>query len=110
MQELGIEVEITNNEEAALAKLMAGRIDSYPCNPVVTMENIKKLYPDRIDDVVFLQTPLTTTEQGIIYAKDFPNASYYLDKFEKGLKLLKESGEYNEIIRKHGFDYIISEE
>jgi len=104
-----IEVDLSDNETDAIIKLYNGRFDLLPATPLVAMEIIKENYPDEIDKFKFLKTPMMSIDMGILVDKEYPDADRYIQKFNEGLQILVDSGEYNNILRKHGFDFLISE-
>jgi len=109
MKELGFEFDITNNEDVATAKLMAGRIDTFATDPLVSMEYIKQNYPDMVSNIEFLKTPLIHLDMGILMSKSYPDSDYYIQKFNEGYQVLLDSGEYNKILVKHGLEVIIED-
>jgi len=102
-----IEVDLSDKGNDAIVKLYNGRFDLLPTTPLVAMEFIKEAYPDEIDKFRFLKTPMETVDMGILVDKNYPEADKYIEKFNEGLKMLKDSGEYSNILRKHGFDFLI---
>ena len=86
-----------------------GRFDLLPTTPLVAMEFIKETYPDEINKFRFLRTPIETVNMGILVDQNYPDADKYIKKFNEGLQMLKDSGEYHDILRKHGFDFLITE-
>jgi len=104
-----IEVDLSDKETDAIVKLYNGRFDLLPTTPLVAMEFIKEAFPDEIDKFRFLKTPIETVNMGILVDKNYPEADKYIQKFNEGLKILKDSGEYYDILRKNGFDFLITE-
>jgi|GEM_PF-1536302 len=107
MTELGIEFEITNNDLSAVKKVMEGRLDTFPINPLVAMKLVKDTYPSRVDEIMFLETPLIHKEMGILISNKHSKQEYYIQKFNEGYKELISSGDLNKIFIKHDIEFLI---
>ena len=63
---------------------------------------IQRLYPNEVDK--FQTLPITYKEKmpnGLIVSATYPGAKEILQKFNKGLEIIKQSGEYDRIISKY---------
>jgi polar amino acid transport system substrate-binding protein len=101
MEKYEIEFDVSNNDSQAITKLLGDRFDTYPVNPLIAMAIMQSEHPERIDDIDFLPTPLIKIEMGLLISKIHPDQQYYIQEFNKGLKILIDSGEYDNILIKH---------
>ncbi|MBF0228731.1 MAG: transporter substrate-binding domain-containing protein [Desulfamplus sp.] len=101
-KEKGIVADTVPNEEQNFKKMLAGRIDVYQTSNVVGYSAIKKLFSST-DAAKFTNHPkaVETDEYYILFSKKIPNGKELADKFDSGLKKLKESGGYYKIIAKY---------
>lgn len=107
LEEEGFTFETTTDVAQSIKKLAAGRIDFYLDEKTAALYEIKKLYPENTEQFQIL--PLTYLEimpNGLLISKDYPGSEESLIKFNKGLELLKQSGEYDKILKKHNLTTI----
>ncbi len=110
MEAEGVTVDIASNEVDALNKLMNDRIDLMPGNPLVFQDLIKEHYPDQINAFDFLRTPILSTDMGIIVSKNYPDQEELLQLFAQGMARLRAKGEYDNILIRNGFEFLIVED
>ncbi len=88
-------------EDTNYKKILGGRIDATPSNIFVGYSLIHKLFPD---DKAALFTnhpkPWTEGDMFMLISKKVANGQEIADKLDAGLKKLKASGKYQEIIDK----------
>ncbi len=94
-----IHVERASNDETSLKKLLKGRIDVFPGDVMVTYEQIRKTFSDE-ETALFTHHPKPTEERPVylLLSKKIPGNEQMRDRFNEGLRLLKESGRWDQII------------
>ncbi len=87
------------NDETGLKKLLKGRIDVFPGEVMVTYAQIRDTFPEE-QVALFTHHPKSITErrQFLLLSKTVPGNEQMLDRFNEGLRQLKESGTYDQII------------
>jgi polar amino acid transport system substrate-binding protein len=87
------------NDETGLKKLLKGRIDVFPGEVMVTLAQIRDTFPEE-QVALFTHHPKSITERphSVLLSKKVPGNEQMRDLFNEGLKRLKESGQYDQII------------
>ncbi len=87
------------SDEVGLTNLLKGRIDVFPGELVVTYEQIRDTF-SKEDAALFTHHPkhISKTPLYLLLSKEVPENDEMRDRFNEGLKRLKESGKYDEII------------
>ncbi|MBF0257927.1 MAG: transporter substrate-binding domain-containing protein [Desulfamplus sp.] len=95
----GIEADTVPDEIMNFKKILAGRIDVYQTSKVVGYATINKLFSPE-DAAKFTNHPkaVETDEYYILFSRKTPNGKELADKFDSGLKKIKESGVYDKIL------------
>ncbi|MCG7497998.1 transporter substrate-binding domain-containing protein [Vibrio sp. Of7-15] len=77
-----------------------GRIDVYPADKTVGLYTIKQM--NLQDSITYYDSVLFSKSYPMPFSKasKYPGIKYIADKFDRELKILKESGEYQKIINK----------
>jgi polar amino acid transport system substrate-binding protein len=88
-----------------LRKLLAGRLDMIVIDKHVSSYILKKEFPDRIQDVEFLNPPLIDHQLYVCFSVRNKSHKKILKAFNSGLEILKKSGEYDKIIAKYQEEY-----
>jgi polar amino acid transport system substrate-binding protein len=94
-------VDYSDKEEDGFRKLIAGRIKLIPVNILVGWEILRKIAPDKADEFKTLIKPLSENGLFLMTSKRYPNASEIFEKFNHGLKLIKENGVYRSILEEY---------
>jgi polar amino acid transport system substrate-binding protein len=98
----GLNYEPTTTLDQSIHKLVAGRIDLCIDDKVVLYDAIMRLYPDKIEHFRFLPKPFgKKMENALLVSRTYPGAQEILSKFNKGLAIIKQNGEYDRIITKY---------
>jgi len=97
----GIKVSKVPKEDLNYKKLLKSRIDAYPAAFFVGYYQINMLF-DPAKAALFTNHSKPLSEDGyhMLISKNIPNGKELVAKFDKGLKMLKESGAYDVIIDK----------
>lgn len=95
----GIKIERAQTEELNLRKLVAGRVDVVPASLDVGRYILRTRFkPEESASITVAQGRYYTTHYRLIMRRaDAANAGY-IERFNRGLRKLKESGKYNEYI------------
>lgn len=99
----GIKADPVPTEEFNFKKMLSGRIDVYMTSKVVGYSTINKLFTPQ-EASLFTNHP-TPVEQGefyILFSKKTTNGKVLADKFDAGMKKLKDSGAYKKILAEYG--------
>ncbi len=91
----GLEVEVVSDESFNFKKLIAERIDLYPTNPKVASTILDSL---GIEKLKFHPKKFLFQDQVILISNKRPNAQSLADAFDRGIRKLKASGRYAEIM------------
>lgn len=101
--EAGLEVEEVPVDHHNLLKLALGRLDLVLIDDHVAKYLIKTEMPEQGYLLEKLGPTLESKMQFLCLSKQVPGYEKKLADFNRGLKLLRESGEYTQILSKHGF-------
>ena len=95
----GILIETVPREELNFKKLLAKRIEIVPASFIVGYTMIKKLFTSQ-EAALFTHHPKTLFNEDmfLLVSRNIPNGQALCDTFDKGLKKLKKSGRYDEIM------------
>ena len=96
----GYSLEIIPTDENNFKKLLKGRIHIFPLAKEVAyaLLNEKFTEQDR-NQLTFHPKPVNSGELHLLLSKNKPNSKHLLKRFNRGLKRLKESGQYDSIMR-----------
>ena len=86
------------SDEVGLMNLWKGRIDVFPGDVMVTYAQIRDTFPEE-DVALFVHHPKRITEKPLylFFSKKVPGSEQLRDRFNQGLKLLRQSGRYDQI-------------
>lgn len=94
-----IKVSRISKDENNLKKLAAGKIDLFPATLEVGYELIADKLSEGTKNVLTNHPrPVRTTNYHLIINKKIKDAQKYVDAFNSGLKKLKESGKYEQLL------------
>lgn len=97
--ENGIKAQAVPSEELNFKMILSGRIDVYQTSKTVGYATINKLFtPEEARQFTNHPVPAVENEFYILFSKKTSNGQYLADRFDAGLKKLKESGKYDSII------------
>jgi polar amino acid transport system substrate-binding protein len=95
-----ITADVTTSDLANFKKLLLGRIDLFPMDPVVGEAMIKNQLPAQASRLSFHPKPLRKAYYHLLFDKNSDRASELKHAFDQGLAALRESGRYEAIIAK----------
>jgi polar amino acid transport system substrate-binding protein len=92
-------VDFTSKDEFNYKKLLAGRIQVFPNDPSVGDAQIRNyLSPDEANLLTYNPKEFGRSTLHLIMSKDHKRNQYFLDKFNSGLKKLKASGRFQQML------------
>ncbi len=87
------------SDETGLTKLLKGRIDVFPGTIMVTYAQIRDTFTEeQAAQFTHHDKPINVLPQHLLLSKKVPTSEQMRARFNEGLKLLKESGKYDQII------------
>jgi polar amino acid transport system substrate-binding protein len=94
-----LSVEFTTKDEFNYKKLLAGRIQIFPNDPSVGDAQIRgHLSPNEASLITYHPKRFGISSLHLIMSKNHQRNKYFIDKFNAGLKKLKESGRYQQML------------
>jgi len=87
-----------------ITRLLHKRVDLIIGSREAILFYLKQDYPDKIHSVEIVGKPLETLSLYVPFSKSRPNYKQKLKDFNRGLKMIKEDGTYQKIMKKHGLD------
>ncbi len=95
-------VEVANDEENIL-QLLQGEVQLIVIDKYVAKNIITKKFPWRTGDIEFMEPPLAVKNLYLTISKKTDNYEEKMRDFNKGLKILKEEGKIQRLLRVYGF-------
>lgn len=96
----GGKIDPATTDTMNFEKLLAGRIDLFPCGKEVGIYILKhKLKALNKKAVLYHPRPLISGNIHLLISKKAPNAQHLVESFNRGLKKLHDSGQYDEYFR-----------
>ncbi len=100
MEEKRIFVDSVPHDEMNYKKLLGGRIQIFPNDPIVGYAQIRNsLSPDKAKLITHHPKEFEKSTLHLIISKKCKNGKFFLDKFNSGFKKLKESGRFDQMFR-----------
>jgi len=87
-----------------ITRLLNKRIDLIIESRQTILFYLKQEFPDKADSLEVLGEPLERMSLYVPFSKSRPDYRQKVDDFNRGLKMIKEDGTYQKIMRKHGFN------
>jgi polar amino acid transport system substrate-binding protein len=87
-----------------ITRLLHKRIDLIIGSRKAIFFFLKQKYPDRINSLEILGNPLETLPLYVLFSKKKPDYKQKIEDFNRGLKMIKEDGTYQKIMKNHGLD------
>lgn len=90
-----LKVEVAISDEINFRKLLKGRIDLYPSDPLVGQKVLlQKFGVEARESVTYHPKPLTAATGHLLFSKKAKNVEELVATFNRGLATLKSSGRY----------------
>jgi len=94
--------EITSSEEQSIKMLQKKRFDLWPCEVDVGLYLVKSYLPtEQAEEITFNPEPIQISDLCLLLSKEIPENKTNAILFEKGLKSLKDSGRYDELLKEY---------
>jgi polar amino acid transport system substrate-binding protein len=94
-----LDIQEANSDQLNFKKLLAGRIDTFPTSYLVGLKLLKERFrPEEFEDVTSHPKPLVSAPGHLLISKKAKNAKELMEKFNRGLASLKESGRYDQFM------------
>jgi len=95
-----LDIEFTTKDQFNYKKLLAGRIQIFPNDPSVGSAQIRNsLSPEQANLLTYHPKEFGISTLHLIVSKDNKRNKYILDKFNSGLKKLKASGQFQQMLK-----------
>ena len=101
LKESGIEIELVTDDLQNLKKLALGRVDLV----VVDKDYARFILTDNpqvAKEIEWMGPILAEFQQHLIISRKTPNALKTISDFNKGLRILQQTGDFKKIFKKHG--------
>ncbi len=99
VEENEVDCEYAKTDRLNVGKLLKSRVDAVLINRNVGKHILEKYFPGRADEVYF-DKRFSFKQQGVLgFPIHRPASPYLVDKFNKGLRRIKESGEFDKMYR-----------
>lgn len=89
-------IEVVRSYEQGMRLLIAGRLDTFYCNQHVGNHLLKTTFRGETD-ILPHPKPLQKGDNYLIISRKVPDGQRFIERFNRGLQLLRESGRYDEI-------------
>ena len=94
-------LEVAASYAAGMKMLIAGRVDVYACNKAVGLFILDKRIVEGADQIILNPKPIFSETNHLILSRRLPYARELMDRFNEGLRKLRESGRYERIRREY---------
>ena len=88
-----------------ITRLLHKRVDLIIGSRKAILFYLKQKYPDRINSLEILGNPLETLSLYVLFSKKKPDYKQKIEDFNRGLKMIKEDGTYQKIMKNHGLNF-----
>lgn len=95
-----LNIQVANSDEVNFNKLVNGRIDIFPAERVLGQQLIHQLFGSKVaDSITFHAKPLVAPTGHLLISRKLDNGEELVSTFNNGLKALRESGRYDELLQ-----------
>ena len=101
MKNKELQVEQVPTMEQMFKKLYAGRSDIVFAPELSALSFIKANYPNEVDRCAVTDDVLQDLLGQVIFSKKYPDYKKYLSKFQEGLNLIRDNGNYLKVLEKY---------
>lgn len=102
-EEAKLKTALAKDDEENLRKLHKGRLDLVLTDKIVAKYIIDTKIPDAMSTLEWLDIPVSTEIQYLVFSKKAPDYKAVLAGFNKGLAAMTADGTLKSIMGKHGF-------
>lgn len=97
-----LKMEETTAAEHNIRKLLRNRIDLMVGSRKVILYLLQNNFPDSVNSLEILEPPLGALLLYVAFSKKSPDYQKKVEDFNRGLKMIKDDGTYEKILKKHG--------
>ncbi|WP_147818709.1 substrate-binding periplasmic protein [Salidesulfovibrio onnuriiensis] len=101
LKEAGVKALYPLTPDLCFRMLMAGRVDIVVEDLAAGRALIRNDYPDMIGKIATAKKPLKDDPAHLIVSRKNPAAQHIVERFNRGLEVLRESGEYDMILKSY---------
>ncbi|ARU56831.1 putative amino acid ABC transporter, periplasmic component [Oleiphilus messinensis] len=101
LEESGIRIELVRSDIQNFKKLATRRIDLVVVDQAYAQYVLKNI-PDVESKIEWMEPALEEKQQYLIISRKAINAQQKIDDFNQGLKILRQTGKFSNIMEKHG--------
>jgi polar amino acid transport system substrate-binding protein len=94
-------LDVAGSYVAGMKMLIAGRVDVYACNKAVGLFVLARRIAQGADRVVYNPKPIFSETNHLILSRRLPYAEALMERFNEGLRKLRQSGRYDLIRREY---------
>lgn len=98
-EKAGLEIELVTSDLQNIAKLILQRIDFTVVTEVTGLRLLREHYPKEMDKIGVLDKPESVEEFYLLISRTYPDSAEITEKFNNGLKMLKEKDSYRKILQ-----------
>lgn len=91
--------------EQALLMLKSGRIQYFIEDELVCLDAAKRVLSGDLDKLKMVSKPANESSLHLMVSRQYPNSKMLLERFNKGLALIKSNGIYAEILKKYNITH-----
>ncbi len=91
---------------SAVAMLLRGRVDFAIENELVARYRLGQVAPDSIPQIEFVEPPVSLNLVYVISGYRNPRHYEYIGAFNRGLEIIRNNGEYAEILKRNGLQVL----
>jgi ABC-type amino acid transport substrate-binding protein len=95
--------DVATSDETNLKKLFKKRLDLVFIDKYVARYIMHQKYPHFIDELEFMTPPLDEKQLYICFSRKVKGLETAIEAFNQGIKEIKASGEFEQIMESHGF-------
>lgn len=100
LKELGVHYKAVSTVDQLLGMLRLNRFDFYIDDELIVSNAAQRLFPAETADFNILKVPFDKSKATLMVSRAYPNSTEILRRFNTGLAKIKETGEYELIIKK----------
>ncbi|MEO4045659.1 transporter substrate-binding domain-containing protein [Pseudomonas sp. CAU 1711] len=94
--------DFARDDQQNLSKLLAGRVDLIFIDHLVAQSLLREHFPQRQADIELIQPPLLQPTLHLVVPKRRVDAAYTLKAFNRGLQIIRDNGELQRLVERHG--------
>lgn len=98
---IGLSADVAATDIDNIRKLYVGRTDVFIIDEITGWQLINKIYPKSINEFSVIEKEESIRSLYLMFNKKNKKSEYIIRKFNDGLKKIRESGEYKNIIKKY---------